>query len=444
MTRKVFTGVLAALMLFAFVACDNSGTPTNISYVEATTDVVYIAGETPNPADWTFTGYSVDGASSVRIPSNQFTFDNTASGAPAGEDQYVVAFKWADNDMTAKGVATMYALDKIEVTLSDDAVTTYYSVIDTADKEDYQKIDRTGVTVTATYNGSETKVISNDDKGLVFKMGTIAADALTEVNWAETTNFESATHDYVVQVSFGNAKTTYDVKFLKNVVSTIEFDVDDDLVLYYGEKSSEITALTDYASMIEVKPVMANGQVGPALSSNVEYVLKPNTDTSPVAFTGTANAVSSLKIANDGVVSAKIYAKYLGTDVVEGYVPGSIESRVIAVEKDAPVGIVYTASGVSIEIGKDYRSNATEPIRTLNGLTVRYEMASDKLLGETSDEAALTLNPENTATNDGYTITTAPFSEEYVAGMPQVITIQSLKYPEWTANVNVTLAAASK
>ena len=92
MTRKVFTGVLAALMLFAFVACDNSGTPATVSYVEATTDVVYIAGETPNPADWTFTGYSVDGASSVKIPSNQFTFNVSESGTPAGNDQYVVAF----------------------------------------------------------------------------------------------------------------------------------------------------------------------------------------------------------------------------------------------------------------------------------------------------------------------------------------------------------------
>ena len=61
MAKKVFIGVLAALMLFAFVACDGgtaaSGT---ITMVEATTSKEYVAGfETPVASDFTFTGYTI-------------------------------------------------------------------------------------------------------------------------------------------------------------------------------------------------------------------------------------------------------------------------------------------------------------------------------------------------------------------------------------------------
>ena len=61
--KKVFIGVLAALMLFAFVACDNS-TPVNgmVYSLEATQNAVYVDGETPTAAGFSFTGYTNMGA----------------------------------------------------------------------------------------------------------------------------------------------------------------------------------------------------------------------------------------------------------------------------------------------------------------------------------------------------------------------------------------------
>ena len=78
--KKVFIGVLAALMLFAFVACDNSGSnanPAYITYVEATLNsgVVYVEGEKVDSADFTFKGYDVLGNEIATIPSERFTAD---------------------------------------------------------------------------------------------------------------------------------------------------------------------------------------------------------------------------------------------------------------------------------------------------------------------------------------------------------------------------------
>ena len=51
MIKKVFIGVLSALMLFAFVACDNS--PSGMVYsIEATQTGVFVEGEEVSDRIW--------------------------------------------------------------------------------------------------------------------------------------------------------------------------------------------------------------------------------------------------------------------------------------------------------------------------------------------------------------------------------------------------------
>ena len=60
MKKSILIGALAALMLFAFVACDNGATGL-VYRVEAVQNEVYVTGETPKAEGFSFTGYTTSG-----------------------------------------------------------------------------------------------------------------------------------------------------------------------------------------------------------------------------------------------------------------------------------------------------------------------------------------------------------------------------------------------
>ena len=62
MKKTILVTLVAAMMLFAFVACDsNAGYPVLRDTGIATTTTEYLVGEEINPADFTFVAYNYDG-----------------------------------------------------------------------------------------------------------------------------------------------------------------------------------------------------------------------------------------------------------------------------------------------------------------------------------------------------------------------------------------------
>ena len=237
MTRKVFIGVLAALMLFAFVACDNSGSNAAagyVAYVEAATDVVYVEGETPKAEDFTFTGYDLSGNSVGTLKSELF-------GVTSG------ALKAGDNDVTFEGMYEL-AVKPVEINAKEvtditvnsaNAKTSYYDVVSgwTYEDETARKTidDETGLVVTAVYDGG-SKVVEGF---------TTDADTVFASVWGTVT--KPVTKE--VTVTYAEKTAKYNVTILPNYVDHVEMAATEDYAIYYDEADDLDTAKVAYATV---------------------------------------------------------------------------------------------------------------------------------------------------------------------------------------------------
>ena len=236
MAKKVFIGVLAALMLFAFVACDGgtaaSGT---ITMVEATTSKEYVKDlDTPVASDFTFTGYTITGEP-VNIPSNQFDIDEV--GTPA-DNEAEVTFVWATTNIPVKpATVTVYddaefdlAVGTAEVNYYIPATGTFAAVPEKKDEIDFTAIKPEGLVITVSYdNNTKTREITVDEntEGLVVMFGTVddTTGAFTPTN---NTNDETrgdmpsttGTSNIGVYIN-GLYAGSYKVTLLKDVVKSV-------------------------------------------------------------------------------------------------------------------------------------------------------------------------------------------------------------------------------
>ena len=444
MKKRVFIGIIAALMLFAFTACDSD--PNNVaaqySYVEATTTQEYLVGEKPAVSDFTFTAYTFDGKASVKVPAKQMILSDDKAFTTAGTQS--VAFEWGTMNVYGVAEVKVYDVDKITVDAENAEVTTYYASSDA----DYQKVSKAGVTVTATYNGTHTKDVTDE---ATFQIGAMDKTATTVfvpngMSWNSGESKLEGTYaypiaavadtDYLVGVTFAGLTKTYDVEFVNNQIEAIKFDVDDDLIFYYaaGSGSSSVNVSTDYAKFIKVKADMINGETQD-VTAKVKFAVKPSEGD---ATYGVAGTLPSLP---DMASSVVLLAMYDGADAVNTYVPAAIESRSITVAEDKKVGIEASGTVTDFKLDTDYSADAENVIRTnLSGLTVKYVMASDELLERDASGTALNLNPES---GNGYTIETMYSADDgFEVGMKRNITVTATENSAWTDTIDVTLAAS--
>ncbi len=431
--KKILIAVLAAVTLFSFASCDNSnsntgtGSQLDIAYIEGAVKNAkdYLVGDTPDPADFTFTGYDASGNVVMEdMSSTLFTADElTSSTAEA-----TFAYNGLVPVSTISVPVNVYDIDKFEVNADGaDVVKTYYTVVATGDDsgttdasyDAYRVIDKTGLVVTVTYDGTKTRTLAADEYDAV--LGTVSGAFTEDTTWGTA-------GAKVVQVSFGDESATYPVTLANNLVSSIAVDVTEDYIVYYDGQAA---GASDKLSSDDVKLIatMANGQTGKVLSSDVTY---------SSSSTGKFGALNAIDLSN--LSSVTVYAKYSGTDVVESFNNNTVvSSRAISIVKDYAVGIEAAASSLQLELGTDYAKDADPEQTTLTGLTVKYVMASDGDEAASGDE--LTLN----ADEDGYTIAGAngrtkfTTDDGYVAGRTVTITVTS---GSWTDTVTATLKAA--
>ena len=467
--RKLMIAMLALAVVFGFAACDNStansgaASQLDVAYIEATAkgDVVYLEGEKADPADYTFTGY--DAAGNVVI-------ENMASSLFSSD---VVLTKDMDKTgFTYAGVVsvpaitvpvTVYEIDKITVdATADDVVKTYYNIVamdgdadlagvTAVTDEKYGKfmtVSKAGLVVTATYNGTETKVLDEDAYDVALGYIDAASDDFVAI---DLTGWKSATaamtgyaagDKVVVQVSTKDATpvaATFDAKYEKNLITSIYFDVDDEYVIYYAEDATPAAASIGAKAPIAVLANMVNGQTGAATTAaSVKVALTADgTKTSAV----TMSDLTQLKFTSVSGNSIKLWASYEGTtDVVSGFTTDAVSSRDIEVVENVPAGITITVGTFKYALDTDYSAD-TEEVTEADvsasgaGLKVVY-----KLTDGTDSTKELIFNGKT----DGYNITPEEVSSDNrMPGAPIDITITPIDHPEWAKTVTVATKAGN-
>ena len=352
MTRKVFIGVLAALMLFAFVACDNSGSNAAagyVAYVEAATDVVYVEGETPKAEDFTFTGYDLSGNSVGTLKSELFTVTSAA-------------LKAGDNDVTFEGMyelavkpVEINAKEVTEITVnSANAKTSYYDVVSgwTYEDADARKtIDETGLVVTAVYDGGSKAV-----EGFTTDADTVFASVWGTVK-------KPVTKEVTVTYA-GDNTAKYNVTILPNYVDHVEMAATEDYAIYYDDADDLNTEKVTFAK-VTGGVVSGDGIYMVLVYQGGEEV--PTVDTSKIKFYSADEddyslAIGQLKVSASGVSTTAKYTD--NTDFKEG-AETTADFSVDAIQ-DEIVSITlknYPASLKIDDYSEEAPSIATDPFK---------------------------------------------------------------------------------
>ena len=376
--KKVFIGVLAALMLVAFVACDNG---TTVGYgvvsVVATETPSYVLGEAPAVEDFGFVGIDLAG-NKVAIDTALISdFERSAAGKVSFKYDEVLPCS-ADYEEISTGVT-------YEVDADDAEITEYYATTD----EDYQKIDLTGVVVTAKYNG-ETITLDNAVLKGTLKDWTVGAEGKT------------------VQISYDGEDLTgaaYDVEVVQNLVASVSLYVDPTYKVYVFDNNGVAQARQLKADKVYMNATMVNGETK-KLTSGVKYGLS--------ADKITANSLSGLSLPNIAGNQFTLYAEYTGDDCAVGF-NKTPKSYVFTLAEDSVIGISVTPGKLTIDT--DYSKE-----KTLSGWTVKTIQADPESTGTT-----LTINAEES----GYTIDPSIFSsDDYEANDRVYVTVTAEGFSE--------------
>ena len=405
--KKVFIGVLAALMLFAFTACDN-GTSSDyvektIVMIEASTTSEYLVGETPNPADFTFTGYTATG-SAVTLPSNQFVFDGYDEGGlnPDADNNANVYFNWAETKMGAKGSAKFYAAEDVSVSVGS-AKDEYFTVtagtaIDSLKNVDFSAIDPEGLVITVKYDGTKTKDFTIADEktkllgqALTYQFGTVDADGDFTAETSEPTKVPTTAGAYAIQVSASGTEIgTYPVVVETNKVEKTELHVADNYVVFTDGSSAD--ALDP--EKVYVTKEMSNGQIL-IVEDNSDIFWTDDEADFATATSSSANGVDDVTIKAEAGTVTTVYAKYVGLNCSDSYSRKTMSEKFTATA-DKVTGVTVEAYGATIAQkaydNKDTKVSATD----VTGIKV-----TEKHLNPANDT---TLSIVDTVAETGYCV----------------------------------------
>ena len=355
MKKCILIGVLAALMLFAFTACDTGA--TTVGYIAgvkavANGDKVYLPGETVDLADYSFTLLMADG-SEASASAADFTYGEGVLVVPAsGEFNPSVSYKggaWkADLDVN---VGT---IEEVKVDASKVAETTYYVPVNTLTDSDpkYDEyrddlIDLEGVVITAKYvdenNVKGEKTISVDNKQV-----SAALKA-----WSKGEQTVTVTYAGVV------SKDTYKVNVEDNLIASVKLALTDtDAKYYVGDKVS--------TSALKMVATYVNGETKDVIAASTTTYLYRDADQK---YTQT-----SVSIDTKAPGSQTVYAQYVGTNQATTLDPNA--SFTFTINENKVTGITATASGLTLYAGKDYSSSIATDIASKLTVKNTYETAN--------------------------------------------------------------------
>ena len=365
-TKKIFVVAIAALMLFAFTACNN--TPSGaVTHVVATQTAVYVEGEKPASDGFTYTGYTNIGATVTVDPADITLIQDGSS------NNYAI---WCRGVDAGEIEVKFEALDGITVDVTE-AVTKYYKSVTGGDYGDGRELDTTGVVVTAEYAGGE-KIVDNDC--VTFDDSAIVWDTAA---------------DYTVTVKLGTAEDTYEVSVVDNLVKAVVAKTTDKYVVYYtGTKPSGNPAVSSTSGIYIEKEYEGGEKI--ADTSSIQY---------QVPATGAFEATFPTKLIPEAAGSSLITLKYTGTDGIVGLNRVSnvsvtwVENKVVSVELVATPASVSKATGFSAT-GFTFASEMTDGKAGSPAPTAKWWDGEEPAPGE--DENYITIDAD--LSTDSYVV----------------------------------------
>ena len=187
MKKSILIGVLAALMLFAFTACENNATTgveqLVVTKIEVTSEAPSLfAGEAYDEEGLTVVATRLDGTT-FEVPESDYTFTKAAKvEAKDGELTTVGSvsydgYTYGNKVKAANVEAYVYTIDKL---VAEGSVATYYFIYDSA------------ATVTSDYNASAYTVTAQalDDDDNVIYSRALNYVATEDASWTADTDSE--------------------------------------------------------------------------------------------------------------------------------------------------------------------------------------------------------------------------------------------------------------
>ena len=374
--KKFMILLLSLAVLFSFAACDNENGSAPSSELRSTgtatlkDGVDYLVGETINPEDFTFTAYTVDGTA-VDVPASSVEL-RTGDSSSAGNEVAVAFF--ADG-VTFTDKIAIYAPTKITV---DDSASSVKKVYYKTEDADYQKVDLTGVAITATYKVDDVE-----------KTKTFTDVTDNESIKATLADWKTASTEKVVTVTYTTGvEDTYKVELKDNLVTSIALKATDDYGIILGTgatqlKYADVTSgkVNADAEGVYVEATYQNGEVKALASTDLTTTGKFGTQSDKVETA--IGSISSLTPSTAG--SFTLYVKVTGLDAVVGF------EETVSLQLTATTN---TVSAIDVTVGsvaaKDYR-DATAEFKAL--FTVKAKYADGTVASDAVPAADVTVTP---------------------------------------------------
>ena len=372
--KKVFIGVLAALMLFAFVACDNQATGSAAAVTIYSEDCpVYVAGQKANLADWTIKGVDVYG-NIVSVSASDLKIADAVLAN--GQTTVKATTPWGIEATLDVKVLPVTAIEVDAEEAKDEYIATVGSTV----ADEFKKIDSTDVVVTATYT---------DEDGVSQEL--VVDNALCDFAIADW----SKAGDTVVTVTYASKTDTYPVVLKSNYVTRIEVEVDSE----YSPIASSSTVLD--TTMFKTYGIYENGQREVLVAdTDVNYSIQ----TDYAVADKTYGASSGIKFTEAKTYT--VYAAYVGDENAEGI--NRYANGTVTVIEDYLKALEVTVSSFTVNPTFDYETTypseivvkavyagSTSPItlsaKTDYTMTPLKKVAADGL--KTGDRLTFTISP---------------------------------------------------
>ena len=420
MKKSILIGVLAALMLFAFTACENNSSAIGlVDRIVAVQNETYVAGETPDASGFTFTGYTTYG-DEVALDSADVTLK------AAGSNGYDIFYQ---GEKCGSVVVDFEELKELKVDASASKAV-YYEVLSGKTLVSGEAlptsrdIDTTGIVVTAEYDGG-SKVIAND--------------ALTFTNSTWTKGEQTVT----VKLGSETEEGEYKINVLENLVSSVAMAASDDYVLFSDVADKDALA---YATDGDTAGVYM------AVTYQGGEVVRVATDTDIQFATGTSGdkvTYGNLAAVNVDLEKASISltAVYQGKDGVVG-LNKTAAPLTVNIEKDSVIDITFALSTDNTNgeiVAADYTDLAPACDDTTSAVKAAFTVTPVWKSGKTATALTYLTKTLDEAgeTTDYYTIDPVDLSD-WTVGDRYTVTLNAVANGfEDSASIDV-VAIASK
>ena len=356
MKKSILIGVLAALMLFAFTACEN-GTVT-VDYIKQVyavnnTETAYLPGETVSLSDYTFYAMMYDGRT-VTVDASDIVFDSLVvpTGAKA-TDTISGSYKGSDFNVTLE--YNLATVDTVTMDASAVATKQYIAAVAETSKDEFKdeslKLD--GIEFTVKYT-DENKVKGEK----TFAATAVDSDAVTAAlaigtnTWTLSSDeVEAGSAARTVNVTYaGESAGSYTVTLVPNYISGLELKATDGYKVYNVPTNSNVTAKNNTLAYsadgktagIYLEATWDNGETSVVPTAQVSYVGENNAAITDVT-----------KVDVTKSVTAKYNAPVSGVSELGIGVSDTAAALTVTVEADKIVDLTF--GGIPTELSQgDY------------------------------------------------------------------------------------------